>query len=124
MAGELLWPAKVTAAHLEALKVFLGSYRYAGQYQQRPAPAAGGIFQRSWWRYWRPAHLDLPAVSVHLTDGGTLNIHAVPVPAQFDTMIQSWDMAFKDKDTSDYVVGQVWGVPTATCWIGAGHTWI
>jgi hypothetical protein len=48
-AGELLWPDKVTAAHLEALKVSLGSYRYAGQYQQRPAPAEGGIFKRSWW---------------------------------------------------------------------------
>ena len=46
-------------------------------------------------------------------DGGVLNIQAVPVPAQFDTMIQSWDMAFKDKDTSDYVVGQVWGAKGA-----------
>jgi len=28
-------------------------------------------------------------------------------------MIQSWDMSFKDKATSDYVVGQVWGVKGA-----------
>ena len=35
------------------------------------------------------------------------------MPAQFDTMIQSWDMAFKDKATSDYVVGQVWGAKGA-----------
>ena len=40
-AGELLWPEKVTAAHLDGLKVSLGTYRYAGQYQQRPAPAEG-----------------------------------------------------------------------------------
>lgn len=26
-----------------------------------------------------------------------------------DEQIQSWDCAFKDLDTSDYVVGQVWG---------------
>jgi hypothetical protein len=124
-AGELLWPDKVTAAHLEALKISLGSYRYAGQYQQRPAPAEGGIFRRSWRHYWRPAHMDLPGVPVRLPDGGVVNIQAVPVPAEFDTMIQSWDMAFKDKATSDYVVGQVWGpgAPTASCWTSAAHTW-
>jgi len=111
--GDLLWPEKVTAAHLEGLKVSLGSYRYAGQYQQRPAPAEGGIFNRRWWRYWRPAHMDLPAVPVRMPDGRVLNIQAVPVPAEFDTVIQSWDMAFKDKATSDYVVGQVWGTKGA-----------
>jgi len=110
--GELLWPAKITAAHLQSLKVSLGSYRYAGQYQQRPAPAAGGIFQRPWWRYWQPADVDLPPVPVRLPDG---QIMQVPkrLPAEFGTMIQSWDMAFKDKATSDYVVGQVWGAKGA-----------
>ncbi len=112
-AGALLWPQKVTAAHLAALKISLGCYRYAGQYQQRPAPAEGGIFKRSGWRYWRPAHIDLAAVPVRLPDGRTLNIQAIPIPAQFDTMIQSWDMSFKDKATSDYVVGQVWGAKGA-----------
>jgi hypothetical protein len=42
-AGELLWPQRIDAAALEALKITLGSYRYAGQYQQRPAPAEGGM---------------------------------------------------------------------------------
>ena len=84
-------------------------YRYAGQYQQQPAPAEGGIFKRIWWRYWRPAHLELPPVQVRTSNGDLISIAAVPVPAQFDTVIQSWDMAFKDLATSDYVVGQVWG---------------
>ncbi len=108
-AVELLWPDKVTASHLEGLKVSLGSYRYARQYQQRPAPAAGGIFQRCWSHYWRRAHIDLPPVTMRLPEGRVIHIQAVPVPAQFDTMIESLDMAFKDKATSDYVVGQVWG---------------
>ena len=111
--GDLLWPEKVTQANLEELKVLLGAYRYAGQYQQRPAPAEGGIFKRSWWRYWRPAHLDLPPIPLRTSGGGMLSIPAVPIPAQFDTMIQSWDMAFKDLATSDYVVGQVWGASQA-----------
>ncbi len=45
--GQLLWPETVKLANLEELKVTLGSYRYAGQYQQRPAPAEGGIFKKS-----------------------------------------------------------------------------
>jgi len=49
--GELLWPAKVTQADLEMLKSTLGSYRYAGQYQQRPAPAEGGMLKKHWWHY-------------------------------------------------------------------------
>ena len=107
--GELLWPDRVTRAHLEELKVSLGSYRYAGQFQQRPSPAEGGIFKRFWWRFWRPAHIDLPPVQVRTSDGEIVSIQAVPIPAQFDTVIQSWDMAFKDRATSDFVVGQVWG---------------
>jgi predicted phage terminase large subunit-like protein len=107
--GELLWPEKVTRADLEGLKRSLGSYGYAGQYQQRPAPAEGGIFKRRWFRFWRPAYLDLPPVQVRTADGTVLSIEAVPIPAHFDTQIQSYDMAFKDGATSDYVVGQVWG---------------
>jgi len=116
-AGELLWPERITAAHLDSLKVSLGSYRYAGQYQQRPAPADGGIFKRHAWRYWRPAHLDLPPVTVRMPDGRAISIPAVPVPAQFDNMIQSWDMSFKGTATSDYVVGQVWGAKGADCFL-------
>jgi predicted phage terminase large subunit-like protein len=66
-----------------------------------------------WWRYWRPAHIDLPPVQVKTPNGDVLSIEAVPIPAQFDTMLQSWDMAFKDGATSDYVVGQVWGANKA-----------
>jgi predicted phage terminase large subunit-like protein len=106
--GELLWPDKVTAAQIGSLKTSLGSYRYAGQYQQRPAPASGGIFQRTWFRFWQPAHMDLPPVSVRMPDGQMASIQAVPLPEEFDSQIQSWDLAFKDKATSDYVVGQVW----------------
>jgi len=106
--GELLWPEKVAQADLDALKITLGSYRYAGQYQERPSPAGGGIFPRHWWRYWRPAHLALPPVPVRMPDGSFLSVDPVPLPEKFDRMLQSWDLAFKDLATSDYVVGQVW----------------
>jgi predicted phage terminase large subunit-like protein len=107
-SGELLWPDKVSQADLERLKVELGYYRYAAQYQQRPAPAEGGLLKRCWWRYWCPAHSHLPPVSVRMPDGEVRNIPAVPLPDRLDQVVQSWDLAFKDLATSDYVVGQVW----------------
>jgi hypothetical protein len=50
-AGELLWPERFDQAVLERHKAELGSYRYAGQFQQRPTPASGGIFQGHWFSY-------------------------------------------------------------------------
>ena len=83
--GELLWPEQFGPKELEELKRSMGSYAAAGQLQQRPSPAEGGILKRAWWKYYRVA------------------------PQRFDEMIQSWDCAFKDTASSDYVVGQVWG---------------
>jgi predicted phage terminase large subunit-like protein len=83
--GELLWPERFGQEEVEALKRTMGSYAAAGQLQQRPAPAAGGILKRHWWKFYREA------------------------PRPFSEVIQSWDCAFKDTRTSDFVVGQVWG---------------
>jgi len=106
--GELLWPEKFSRSDLAELKLTLGSYRFAAQYQQRPSPAEGGMFKRHWFRYWRPAHLELPPVPVRMPDGEVLSMPAVPLPAQFDEVLQSWDLSFKGLETSDYVAGQVW----------------
>jgi len=80
--GDLLCPAREGRAELEHLKRVLGSAAYAGQYQQRPTPAGGAIFQPNWFRYYD----DLPPV---------------------DQWAQSWDMSFKDGTDSDFVVGLV-----------------
>ena len=105
--GQLLWPEKVTQADIENLKNTLGSYRYAGQYQQRPSPAGGGILQKHWWRYWQPKGANLKPVQVKLPNGTIELRPAVNLPVQFDMILQSWDMAFKDTKKSDFVVGQV-----------------
>lgn len=47
--GELLFPERFPVEAVERLKKGKGSYAWAGQYQQRPAPRDGGIFQRSWF---------------------------------------------------------------------------
>lgn len=44
--GELLWPSLFSAETVKDVKTQLGSYKTAGQLQQRPAPAEGGCFQR------------------------------------------------------------------------------
>ena len=53
----------------KTLKRSLGSYAAAGQLQQRPSPAGGGMFKRHWFRYWQPRGANLPPVVVRLPDG-------------------------------------------------------
>src|SRR6185437_7972095 len=91
-AGEALAPKRFSLVDLELRRRTLGSYTFAALYQQRPAPAEGGIWKRDWWRFWggKPGQRKLPD--------------------QFDRMLQSWDCAFKDTDGSDYVCGGVWAM--------------
>jgi predicted phage terminase large subunit-like protein len=116
--GELLWPERFGPKEIETLKISLGSYGAAGQLQQRPSPAGGGIFKRHWFRYFQPRGMNLPPVAVRLPDGTTQSIAAIEVPPRVDEQIQSWDCAFKDLETSDYVVGQLWGRLGAMYFLG------
>lgn len=45
--GELLFPERFPRQEIERLKKAKGAYAYSGQYQQRPTPRSGGMFQRS-----------------------------------------------------------------------------
>jgi predicted phage terminase large subunit-like protein len=107
--GELLWPDRFGTKEIQELKVSLGSYAAAGQLQQRPSPSGGGIIKRHWFRYFQPRGANLPPVLVRLPDGTLTSIAAIEVPHLVDEQIQSWDCAFKDLASSDYVVGQLWG---------------
>ena len=116
--GELLWKERYGTPEIEDLKRRLGSYAAAGQLQQRPSPLGGGIFKRHWWRYWQPPGANLPPVVVQLPDGTYQSIHAVYRPQRVDEQIESWDCSFKDLETSDFVVGQVWGRVGADYFLG------
>lgn len=83
--GEPLWPDAFPVQDLVAVKKAIGSRAYTALFKQRPSPDEGGIVKRGWWKYYKV------------------------VPAKFDEIIESWDMAFKDVDSSSFVVGQVWG---------------
>ena len=52
--GEALWPdGGYDETWAAKIKTAVGSHAWAGLYQQRPAPAGGGMFQRSLFRYCR-----------------------------------------------------------------------
>lgn len=82
------------------MKRTVGTYNWTSQFQQAPAPAAGAIFNMGWWRYWT---LD----PERATADGKVRLIS-PTTMLGAKWIDSWDMAFKDKPTSDYVVGQRW----------------
>jgi len=48
--GELLWPTLFDEEKVKKLEIALGEeYNVAGQLQQRPSPAGGGLFKREWF---------------------------------------------------------------------------
>lgn len=88
--GELLWPQGINEKNLRLLKTkdfHNDSYRIAGQLQQRPSPAGGGILKEEWFNPWKQG--DLP---------------------EFEYIIQSWDTALTSSETSCYSACTTWGV--------------
>lgn len=88
-------PLSVERFSLESLLAIrdgglINAAQWAALYQGRPSPAGGNIFKREDWRFY---------------DADTYH--------DFDELIQSWDCTFKDKKTSDFVSGQVWGYKAA-----------
>lgn len=85
--GDLLWPERFTAVKVKKLAGTLGSYRAAGQLQQRPAPEGGGILQPEYFQLW--LHKQLP------------DIHYI---------IQSYDTAFTEETENDPTACTTWGL--------------
>lgn len=107
--GEALCPERYDEEALRRIRNRLGTYFWSALYDQSPTNAEGAILKRHWFRFWHVAGSPLPPVPVQSADGTWLDCPCEPLPPTLDETIQSWDMAFKDADTSSYVVGQVWG---------------
>lgn len=58
--GELLAPEIQSKAYLDEQRVTLGPYGYAAQYQQRPAPLAGGMIRREWFKRFTLSEIAAP----------------------------------------------------------------
>jgi predicted phage terminase large subunit-like protein len=87
-AGEALHPERESLETLAEIRRTIGEYNFAGQYQQSPAPAGGGMVKEAWFRRYRPEDL----------------------PSSFDQVIQSWDTANKPSELADYSVCTTWGL--------------
>lgn len=88
LPGELLAPKRFPAEAIAAMKGAFRSERVASaQLQQDPMPADGSIFKDAWFQKRYDS-----------------------LPTKHMQIFHSWDCAFKDSETSDFVVGQVWGV--------------
>lgn len=82
--GELMDPQRFPRDAIRKLEIGKGSYAWAGQYQQRPTPRSGGIFQRS----------DFEIIDV--------------LPTKIKRRVRAWDFAAsapKQGSDPDYTVG-------------------
>lgn len=107
--GQLLWPERFSAETLAPYKA--NTWMWAGQYQQRPAPRAGGIIKARWMRYWYdPRVMTQPEpIFANGEDGLPVACAVVPfTPPDRPDCVGSWDCSFKGGFKNDYVVGQVW----------------
>ena len=86
--GDVLHPEREPLEILNQLKVTLGEYNFAGQYQHAPAPMGGGIFKLDWIQYFEPQDK----------------------PNKFQQVVQSWDTANKETELADYSVCTTWGI--------------
>lgn len=86
--GDILWPERFGKNELKSLKRALGTeYAIAGQLQQRPAPAEGGMIKRAWFQPWKSDE-----------------------PPAIRFIIQAWDTAMSTKKGSSYSASTTWGI--------------
>lgn len=87
--GQALWAERFDELSLETKQAEVGSRAFNALYQQRPTAPEGAAIQRLWWKWYD----EDPA----------------KIAQDCDQIIQSWDPTFDNAETSDFVVGQVWG---------------
>lgn len=78
--GQALWPARYPLEALQDIERTLGPYSWSALYQQRPAPAEGGIFKRAWFSI-------------------------VSEPPPIARAARFWDLAMSEKTSADYTAG-------------------
>jgi predicted phage terminase large subunit-like protein len=93
--GEALHPERESLETLGQIRAMIGEYNFAGQYQQTPAPAGGGMVKAAWFRRYRIEDL----------------------PSSFDRIVQSWDTANKPTELADYSVCTTWGLKGPNFWL-------
>ncbi len=104
MPGEFMVSTRGrTLAQWEATKAATEARFWSALFQGRPTPDVGDILLKHWWRRY-------DEVLWQQIDDGTFRVPGY-------TLSQSWDFAFRDTKSSDYVVGQVWAKKNANSYL-------
>lgn len=106
--GELLFPERFPDSVVTSEESKLGPYGAACQFQQNPSPRGGGIFKKRWMKFWKYPGMDVAPVMVKDEEGNIIECLVIDLPDDL-SLLQSWDMSFKDTKDASYVAGQIWG---------------
>lgn len=101
--GDALFPQRFPRERLDLIQQRLGEYWFAALYQQRPAPLAGGMFKREWFRYFEEDPYGKTWV-LRKPEGQKA------VPKSSCWYLTTVDPAWTEKTTADYTVMQTWAV--------------
>ena len=93
--GHLLHEVRLPEPVLDAYREEAGSYVFAAQYQQRPAPLGGGLVRWDWFKTY----------------------DAQPTQRRGDRIVQSWDTASKAEEANDWSVCTTWLVRDSNAWL-------
>lgn len=111
--GEALCPDLHPKDELERKFEVMGDYWASCEMQQRPISAKGSVFKVDWWKFWSTQEVGRvvfrQAVNKKGDDIATPRGVTTKLPERFSKIIQYWDMTYKNKPGSDYVVGELWG---------------
>ncbi|WP_286981228.1 phage terminase large subunit [Pseudothermotoga sp.] len=99
--GEPLWPERFSLERLLAIKQTLGAYWWSALYQQRPSQEGGGIFKRSYFRYFS---IEEDYYVLRKSEGVSR------VPKNECRIFQTVDLAASTKTVADYFVITTWAV--------------
>ena len=95
--GELLWPERFGKREVDAIARRLSPFRAAGQLQQRPEPAGGGLIKRKDWMPWPPEGENPD------------DLRSALYPA-CDYILASLDTAYTENTMNDPSALTIWGV--------------
>ena len=109
--GELLWPQRMGPDEIKEMKMTMGSYDYAAQFQQRPSPAGGGNFKEIWFRYFKRVRVG--EESYYKLDAGAEE-ESKMVPVKSCSRFMIMDLAASVSTRADYTVITCWDVTPDT----------
>lgn len=104
--GEVIWPERFTPEVLEEWKKELGAVGTAGQLQQRPAPAEGGMFKAETFRKFLAAFRDEKLCAVLSSHGMPDRVFKIEDCRFFQTV----DSAMTAKTKSDWFACGTWAL--------------